>query len=60
MAQHHDEPTLHVRFCKQTMGNDHQRHDRKEKDVQKIHQLWIVGILKADFNTALKILFAKN
>jgi len=31
----------------------------KKRDVQKIHQLRIIGILEADFNTALKILFSK-
>ena len=32
----------------------------KKKDVRKIQQLRIIGILEADFNTALKILFAKK
>ena len=33
---------------------------KKKKDVQKIHQLRIIGILEADFNTGLKILFPKK
>ena len=32
----------------------------ERKDARKIHQLWMIGILKADFNIALKILFAKK
>ncbi len=32
----------------------------KKTGVRKIHMLCIIGILEADFNTALKILFAKN
>ena len=32
----------------------------KKKDVRKIYQLWIIGILKANFNTALRILFAEK
>ena len=31
----------------------------KKRDVWKIHQLQIIGILEADFNTTLKILFSK-
>ena len=32
----------------------------KKKDAQKIHQLQTIGILEADFNTTLKILFVKK
>ena len=60
MAQHHDEPTLYVWLCKQMVGNNHQRHDQKEKDVWKIHQLWIIGIIKSDFSTTLKIPFVEQ
>ena len=33
---------------------------KKKKDAQKIHQLQIIGILEADFNTTLSIIFAKK
>ena len=32
----------------------------KKKNVRKIHQLRIIGILEADFNTALKIIFGRE
>ncbi len=32
----------------------------KKKNVRKIHQLRIIGIMEADFNTALKIIFARK
>ena len=32
----------------------------KKAGVRKIHQLRIIGLLKADFNTALKFYFAKH
>jgi len=32
----------------------------KKQDIRKIHQLRIIGILEADFNTALKTLFSKQ
>ena len=32
----------------------------KKKDVWKFYQLQIIGILEADFNTALKFLFAET
>ena len=32
----------------------------KKPGVRKIHQLRIIGLLEADFNTALKLIFAKN
>jgi len=32
----------------------------KKQDVGKVHQLRIIEMLNADFNTAIKILFAKN
>ena len=32
----------------------------KKPGVRKIHQLRIIGLLEADFNTALKLLFAKK
>jgi len=32
----------------------------KKRDVRKIHQLRIIGILEADFKTALKVLFTKK
>jgi len=31
-----------------------------KQDVRKIHQLRIIGIFEAGFNTALKIIFAKK
>ena len=32
----------------------------KKKDVRMIHMLHIIGLLEADFNTALKFFFAKK
>ena len=32
----------------------------KKPGVRKIHQLRIIGMLEADFNTALKLIFARN
>ena len=32
----------------------------KKKGVRKIHQLRIIGLLEADFNTALKYFFSKK
>ena len=32
----------------------------KKPGVRKIHQLCIIGLLEADFNTALKLIFAKK
>ena len=32
----------------------------KKKDARKFHQLQMICILEADFNTVLKILFAKE
>jgi len=32
----------------------------KKPGVRKIHQLRIIGLLEADFNTALKLIFAKK
>ena len=32
----------------------------KKKNIRQIHQLRIIGLLEADFNTALKIYFAKH
>ena len=32
----------------------------KKPGVRKIHQLHIIGLLEADFNTALKLIFARK
>ena len=32
----------------------------KKPGVRKIHKLRIIGLLEADFNTALKLIFAKK
>ena len=32
----------------------------KKKDTRQIHQLRIIGLLEADFNTALKLIFSKK
>ena len=32
----------------------------KKQGVRKIHQLRIIGLMEADFNTSLKLLFAKK
>ena len=32
----------------------------KKQGVRKINQLRIIGLMEADFNTALKLLFAKK
>jgi hypothetical protein len=32
----------------------------KKRGNRKIHMLWIIGLLEADFNTALKIIFAEK
>ena len=32
----------------------------KKPGVRKIHQLRIIGLLEADFNTALKLIFARK
>ena len=42
------------------MDNNSRRDDWEEKDVRKIHQLQIIGIIEADFNIALKILFVET
>ena len=42
------------------MGDNNWRNDWKGKRCTEIHQLRIIGIHGADFNTALNILFAEN
>ncbi|KAL7517424.1 hypothetical protein ACHAWF_000123, partial [Thalassiosira exigua] len=32
----------------------------KKPDVRRIHQLRIIGVVEADFNTALKLFFARQ
>ena len=32
----------------------------KKPEVRKIHQLQIIGLLEADFNTAFKLIFARK
>lgn len=55
-----DEATLHVwlQKCRWTKCIDVML--EKKPGVRKIHQLRIIGLVEADFNTALKLFFAKH
>ena len=46
---------INERWCKATDMMLEKKHG-----VRKIHQLRIIGLLEADFNTALKLIFAKK
>ena len=55
-----DALSLCIQICKQQVVSMTWCDARKKEGVRQIHQLRIIGLVEADFNTALKIFFAKQ